>query len=203
MVLSDSGATTKQFMLMKDYLENLFPNCPIVQHGQYIVLILADEGSDAPALLERMRNTCIREWNVKVGISLEFRKVENASAYYRQAVYAISKAPDQEQFASFYDYALDFLVSWEDAKDRILAIHPDVAGWIDRKSTVCDDNLTTLYHYLLHERSLRKAAEAMYVHRNTLVYRINRISEEMRYDLDDPYTRQYILTSIVLVRNLL
>lgn len=187
--------------LMKDYLENLFSNCPTFQYEHHIVVIVSGELIDTTVLFDRMAHSCIQEWNVKVGISLEFRELAKAAEFYRQAVYAISKMPDRERIAFFYDYALDFLLSTDSADNRLLAIHPDIAEWSRREGGTSSDNMMTLYTYLLHERSLNKAAAAMYVHRNTLFYRIGKIMEKMRYTLEDPYTRQYVLTSIVVARN--
>ncbi|NLZ92575.1 MAG: PucR family transcriptional regulator, partial [Firmicutes bacterium] len=60
--------------------------------------------------------------------------------------------------------------------------------------------LQTLREYLQCERSLLKASENLFIHRNTLLYRINKIIDNMDYSLDRPYTREYILTSIRILK---
>ena len=47
----------------------------------------------------------------------------------------------------------------------------------------------TLEAYFEHHGNLSKAAEALYVHRNTLIYRMGRIAEITDLDLDNPENR--------------
>jgi purine catabolism regulator len=49
--------------------------------------------------------------------------------------------------------------------------------------------LQTLEVYFEHNGSLTQAAEALYIHRNTLIYRLERISELAGLDLNKPETR--------------
>jgi sugar diacid utilization regulator len=51
------------------------------------------------------------------------------------------------------------------------------------------DYLQTLRVYLDHNRSIAKCAEDLYIHRNTVSYRVARITELLDVDLDDPSLR--------------
>jgi DNA-binding PucR family transcriptional regulator len=51
------------------------------------------------------------------------------------------------------------------------------------------DLVKTLAAYLDHGGSLVDAAEALFVHRNTLLHRVQRIEELLELDLRDPQTR--------------
>ena len=53
----------------------------------------------------------------------------------------------------------------------------------------------TLYAYLVNERSLIRTAEALKIHRNTLLNRISRIEKLTGADLDDPDQRFRLLLS--------
>ena len=61
------------------------------------------------------------------------------------------------------------------------------------------DLLKTLYFYLLEERSLIKASERLDVHRNSIVYRTNKINEIVDIDLDDTNTRSNILSALEIM----
>ena len=50
--------------------------------------------------------------------------------------------------------------------------------------------------YLEHERSVGRAAEQLYIHRNTLNYRIRCLKEWTGWDLEDPVLRDYLRLSI-------
>ena len=76
------------------------------------------------------------------------------------------------------------------------AIHPDILRlWRERKQDN-DHKLDTYICYLENSRSLKKAAEQLHLHRNTLVYRINKIQESLHYHSNDSYTMDYIRLSI-------
>lgn len=61
------------------------------------------------------------------------------------------------------------------------------------------DLLDTLYIYLLNERSYLKTSKDMDLHRNSIVYRINKITSRYDVDLEDPVIRQNLLLSYRLL----
>ena len=61
-----------------------------------------------------------------------------------------------------------------------------------KHSTNMADILLT---FLMHERNTTKAAEALYMHRNTLLYKIKKIEEIIDRDLEDPDFRARMLFS--------
>jgi len=52
-----------------------------------------------------------------------------------------------------------------------------------------------LYIYLTHERNMTLAANVMYMHRNTLLYKVRKIEEIIGCTLDDPTLRERLLFS--------
>lgn len=64
------------------------------------------------------------------------------------------------------------------------------------------DLLRTLYYYLCEERSLMKTGKLLGVHRNSVVYRINKISELVDFDLDDYKTRQNIIAALEMMHRI-
>ena len=56
-----------------------------------------------------------------------------------------------------------------------------------------------LYRYLTCERRAVQAAEALHVHRNTLMYRIERMQERFAIDLDDAVVRRNLLLAYSLL----
>ena len=60
--------------------------------------------------------------------------------------------------------------------------------------------LETLYRYLESGKSLAKTSELLYVHRNTIQYRINRISEQYGIDFSDPQAIVQHLFSCILLK---
>ena len=57
----------------------------------------------------------------------------------------------------------------------------------------------TLYHYLTCCHSLKKTRDALYTHRNTVLYRIRRMQEDFAIPLEDPSMHTDLLMGISLI----
>ncbi|WP_297810627.1 helix-turn-helix domain-containing protein [uncultured Finegoldia sp.] len=64
------------------------------------------------------------------------------------------------------------------------------------------DLLRTLYFYLVEERSLIKASQRLNVHRNSIVYRINKINELVDINLDCYKARKNIISALEIMDRL-
>ena len=79
--------------------------------------------------------------------------------------------------------------------------HPAVMFLHEYDRTHAVKLLPTLSAYLKNERDVQATAAELFVHRNTLTYRINKILEMCPVDLDDFTTRHRLLESILVVEN--
>ena len=77
-------------------------------------------------------------------------------------------------------------------------VHPAVALLAAYDASHGTDLLATLEAYLENERSIKRTAAALFVHRNSLMYRIGRICDLCALDLDDVSTRKLLLLSLEL-----
>ena len=57
----------------------------------------------------------------------------------------------------------------------------------------------TLYHYLTCCRSLKKTCDALFTHRNTVLYRIRRIEDDFHIPLDEPAVHADLLLGVSLL----
>lgn len=57
----------------------------------------------------------------------------------------------------------------------------------------------TLYHYLTCCRSLKKTCDALFTHRNTVLYRIRRIEDDFAIPLDEPAVHADLLVGVSLL----
>lgn len=199
LVVISGSLNDDEFKLAKEYIDNSFMGCLSAINDGKIVLLLSEKKYNFPVVMEMFKNSYIAKLELKYGISLEFDDLIELSYYYKQALYAISqnlRLRKNAEFAYFYDYALDFILSDKSFKEKMSALNPDVVKCMKKSGRADCESLNTLYTYLSQERSLLKASEELCIHRNTLLYRINKLSDDMSYDLNDPYTREYMLISI-------
>lgn len=62
------------------------------------------------------------------------------------------------------------------------------------------DNIDTLYYYLGFDKSLNIAATKLYIHRNTVSYRLMKISEIYNIDFNDLIQNKIYVFSIILIK---
>lgn len=92
--------------------------------------------------------------------------------------------------------AMDHLIRSPYDPDRCLAAcQPDVYRLF------CQDEVLyqTLWAYLMQDRSVTRTVQMLFVHKNTLLYRLRRIEESLQYSFSDPYTRSYMRFSFLLL----
>ena len=138
---------------------------------------------------------------VNIGVSLVFRDIYLLPYFYRQADYALRHMKDTHSFGTFFfsRCAMEFLILETDPKNRYYACHPDVLYICGEDQREHTEFLKTLAVYLSDERNITHASKDLFIHRNTLIYRLKKIQDMIHADLDDPYTRDYLRFSIYAV----
>lgn len=197
--ISKSEEAISQFEA-RDQVENLAQNSrAVIYDGQIVVII--DRSSSNPLTSEdtnAFKEFC-RSHHLYGAISNPFSRITDLHTYYRQTLKTIElgalmhNAPTLLAYEDFAVYHLaDLFAKHEHSSAHC---HPVInfLDEYDRKSNT--EYLRTLYMYLLHERNIVVAAEAMHVHRNTLQYRLKKIEELVSLDLDSPTQRQYLISS--------
>jgi DNA-binding PucR family transcriptional regulator len=74
-------------------------------------------------------------------------------------------------------------------------VHPGIVGMIESGR---DDLIHTLDAYLTHGGDARKTAESLHLHRSTLYYRLEKITEAIGGDLRDGEVRFELMLGIRL-----
>jgi hypothetical protein len=129
------------------------------------------------------------------GLSNEFDELSEFHCFYRQAVTCLSLNQRNEPLRLYQDVALDHILSFCANDNPTTMCHPGLVRLrrLDKENGT--DLAETLHTYVENERSLVRTAEALHIHRNTLLYRINKIAALLDVDLADPYVRLHLLIS--------
>ena len=75
-------------------------------------------------------------------------------------------------------------------------IHPGLAELIRNDRANNNDNLKLLSIFLNSDRNITNTAKEMFLHRNTVIYRIGKIEQTLGVSLDDPDVRFDLLISL-------
>ena len=165
--------------------------------GKFIII-----GNDTLLPHEQRRARLERQLQsseVKIAVSLPVPGFACIPELYRQVLFTMEYGsrtfPDRQQL-DFYYLAIDYLIrSAYSPAACLAACHPDVYA-LYRTDEVL---YRTLWVYLVQDRSITRTIEHLYVHKNTLLNRLRKIEDNLRYSLADPYSREYMRLSFALL----
>ena len=139
----------------------------------------------------------LKRLGFRIHCSYPFSGIRNMSIQYKQAKEAWEKKTED-----YYDCALaDLTALYRDSTLRRLAIHPALGRLREYDSKKSTDFYKILREYLRCERDRVLTAKRLFVHKNTLVYRLKKIVELFSLDLDDAYEREYLMVSFLVMEN--
>ncbi len=204
-VESFSGQNSMVLARARDILRNKINGiCTIMyKTGVMILLNLNIQSHETESVIKTFRS--LTNGKLVFGSSLDFFVFSEVEVYSRQAVTAAQLAREESTesltFESVYGTILPELVC-KDEELRTM-IHPDILrlSQIDRQNGT--HYCKTLYAYLLCGCNYREASGYLSIHRNTMLYRIERIRELLQSDLESIEYRQILLSSLLLNKGFL
>lgn len=185
-------------------LNSYVSSTEILIFKQSVVAIVNKTRSNYAEEEKRLESMAVKSGK-KLGISLPSTGLVQLKYYYQQACAAIEYGQLDEPgsiVSSFYKYGLLWLMETPAGADfrQLCACHPDAVRMAKAHNQDLDENqLHTIYAYLKNECSPQKTSQEMYVHKNTLLYRLNKIMSNLEYPLHDKYDRDYMYYSITLI----
>ncbi|WCT56543.1 PucR family transcriptional regulator ligand-binding domain-containing protein [Paenibacillus kyungheensis] len=126
-----------------------------------------------------------------IGVSKAGHHLKNASASYQEAVQALSLYNCSESTLLFYEElgVFQLLLSLNDGKTLQTFIRNYLGPLIDHDQTKGSELLLTLRVYLDHDGSKQIAAQKLFIVRQSLYYRLDKITELLGEDYMSPENR--------------
>lgn len=173
-------------------------------HQQCVLLNLDRQALTLPMLRHRLSPLC-RDYCLYAGISSPVRGTGELHIAYLQARVALEKAFQLrgERWAMpFSDCALEYMLSrTREAMPLRHLIAPELNHLIAHDREKGTQYYETLRAYLLNERDIPRTAEALIIHRTTLLYRLRKLQSVAAIDLDDPMKRLHLLISLWILEH--
>lgn len=175
-------------------LRQAFPGTHIAYHeGGVAALLPLEEAADLPPEQLARLEAFAGEAHVRIGVSNAFSRVENFAFHYARANSALELARrlgSGEAVCRYLDYQVyDLLAQAADPAQLGLYCHPALALLRQYDHRTDGALYQTLRTYLDCGCSIKQTAAALFIHRNSLVYRLERISQIGQLDLEQPDTR--------------
>lgn len=187
-------------------LTTIMPSAPSVYYEKAVVLLF-----DCAAAHEKVGKILsdleryLEQEHLRCCISDQFDDLYCLREQYLHTIQALETAAtikDMRTVLPYEDYKLlrvIRLLSPEEipflCSTAVWAIYSD-----DRKNQ--SNNLETLFMYLHNGKSLQKTADTLYIHRNTVTYRLQRISEKYNIDFRDEYRNIHHYMSCMMLDTL-
>jgi sugar diacid utilization regulator len=163
----------------------------LVSRGQQVVLL-----ADHEVVWEHLRQSILRELGggrCRIGVGERCTSVRDLPASFRQAELAlrIQHAASFDDQATAYDDlgVYQLLADVEDPNATERFVRKWLGDLLDYDAKRNGDLVATLSRYLECGGSYEETSEALFIHRSTLKYRLQRIRSIGAYDLTDPDTR--------------
>lgn len=173
-----------------------------VQQQQCVVMNLTAAGTTPGEVRYRLSPLC-RDYYYYAGISSPVWGIENLPQAFRQADIALEQAfflRNERWVIPFSTCALDVMLRNIQIGLRPMSmVAPELLALREFDHEKGTQYFETLRCFLRYERNIPEAANAMIVHRSTLIYRIRKIQSMLNLDLDNEDQRLYLLLSLKLM----
>lgn len=197
-------------------LEEIFVHTNMAVYKNDIVILHTQEGRPQASMdfdYDRL-DELLKRYHAYAGISNASRHRVRIRTMYMIASAtirlgrALRRESLPERMFSYEDYSMYYIVDlcakqyMEDHHhdDLIYLIHPSIIK-ICRYDASHKTNLRdVLFFYLLCGCSLNRTAKIMYMHRNTVLNKLNKINEIAEIPLEDGYTQQRMIMSCLIMR---
>lgn len=195
---------------MAAQIQELIPRSAFFPYHDRIAFVLCVNGSDRDAAFSEYQYQRLQAVGDQIGamcalsyqqpgltcVKEQLRQAERTHRLWRQGGERSSRFPRLR----FYDDAAlaDLADAFFQAEEFTARLPRELAAIYAADLAHRQNNCLVLYHYLLSGRSLATASRALHMHRNTIVYRLERMQDSYGLRLDDPARNQlYLLCAMV------
>lgn len=191
---------------LKNFIMALFKKCWTVSYKNNVVVLIdvGDQDYDIRKTLNE-RIDFFRENNLKVGISDTFSDLYQLRKYYLQsarALYIAGKLNPRELFSNYDGYRFyDMVLSIARNPDELARFYcSDFIKIMKYDKKHNTQYLETVFQYLQCNRNLGETAEKLFIHKNTVSYRIGKVREIFNIDFENTYKRFKLYYSCLLYK---
>lgn len=195
----------EQVQFLINYFCGLHYDCQAFENSGHIICIFHVVTDLDKKVFSEKTDRLLRKLDLKGAFSKTFTDIRNIDIYYTQvsSILRFCGRKDLEKHLFLQeDVGLyGILEAALEHHDALELCHPDILSLYEYDKQNGSAYLDTLFYYLLNGQNAVKAAKALYIHRNTMNYRLEKISELLSCDTKDDDSRLYVLISILLLRH--
>jgi len=188
-------------------LERIFPFSNITTYrGEILLIIRKTNRGIRPVYDEEHLLEILNRYNGHAAFSNFSKDLISLSPMYYQtkAALRLGSAMDSNQRIYYYeDYSIYQIIELASqsapqdmgSRNMVHLCHPALISLMNHDKQAGGNLTEVLYAYLRCERNAAEAAKSLYMHRNTMLYKVRKIEEIIGQSLDDPTLRERLLFS--------
>lgn len=197
-VLTEHYGNSLIYLRLIHQITQTFSKCYILEFDGMVVLVVNSTHLPIEVLTMQLPQI-LSGSSVHIGISYPFQNMNHLPQHLEQARIALENAQQRNVLLSFCsDCAISYTRNLIRKNQGVDLEHPilrQIRKYDQKNGT---QYYTTLRNYIMEERSIQRTAEALHIHKNTLLYRIRRMQELFPMDLSDGEERMRLLLSFML-----
>lgn len=212
--LCPEGSTRLSLDYLVKPISRCFPKANLAATATELVVLLSSDTAYCPLPIDTESFEQVLEEQKAIAIlSNPFTSIMSMRVTCRmcERLFPIAmtvKQPDEKRCMSFGRYTqynvIDIcarsIASLYGGSDIVILTHPGVVN-LTRYDRANGTNLRDImFYYLMNDRNIARTSGEMFLHRNTLIYKIKKIEELIGESMDDPYLRHALIFSCLLLR---
>lgn len=182
-------------------IRSIIPDCRWTVHQKNIVVLL---NRSEEALLSEKEQNILKNFldanSLSAGVSNAYSSIFETRKHYLEALRALEMGLYTSRTKGYFlydDYVFAYIANVISKRNNLMDfIHPAVKFLYHYDQENNTQFLETLNQHLFFVNQPVAAAESLHIHRNTLLYRINRIKELTKIDLDNGDVRLKLQSSL-------
>lgn len=178
------------FYLLKKFKKFFGRNIVIIVNTRYVVLYDTKNLEDSinEAFLERF-SSLLEANNCTASVSLPFKYLKELYLYYEQTLFCFELKELLETSKNIINYQdiieYHMIIQFGKLFDLNFLIHPAVNKLLKMDEENEGNLVETLFTYIKNQQNISATAKIMFIHYNTLKYRINRIEDLCNFDFSN------------------
>ena len=201
--MPDGSRNTETLTRFRHIYERIFPDSVVFQYIDNLVMIVHNDTNEVMTeCIPKLERQLILH-NAVCGVSLPFNSILQINFHYNDADAAINLGSKNKRVRYLNDVITDHLINRMAADMPLIPLcHREAIRVFDHDLENGTALLLTLETYLRQNKSLKAAAEELFIHRSTMTYRLGCIEKLTTMDLNDSRERLHILLSCIVLRTL-
>lgn len=181
-------------MLLFQFQRILTGEIYTIYQNQLVILVNREKNQGIGEYMLNMFRDIANRCHLLIGISQEFHDILETRRYYKQAQKALDYGENvvnknqKHPLYFFQDYILiEMLEICRKNENLMDYCNPKLMKLLDYDREQGTDYMSTLYEFMENSQNIKRTAEAMFIHKNTLIYRIDKIKVIMDTDFMDSW----------------